>query len=197
MIDFADIEAPVGGFPVICADNPWQFKTFSKRGLDGRPQHYNRLSLDDLKRLPVRSLAAKDCHLFFWTSGPFLEQAFQIIRAWGFQYSSIAFTWVKLWPKQADALLYDDSSFAMGQGYTTRKNTEICLLAKVGRPTRKSKSVRELIIAGRREHSRKPDEATRRIEEYADGPYLELFARTKRPGWSVWGNETTKFGDAA
>ena len=83
--------------------------------------------------------------------------------------------------------------FAIGLGLTTRHNPEICLLARRGRARRIAKDVRELIIAPAREHSRKPDEAYRRIERYAAGPYLELFARQRRPGWTVWGNETGKF----
>lgn len=190
-------EKPQGGYAVIYADNPWQFKTRSEKGLDGRPLHYKRMTLAEIKAMPVADLAADDCHLFFWTSGPFLEQAFQVLRAWGFKYSSIGFTWVKLWPREADALFLTTDSFCMGQGYTTRKNSEICLLAKRGHPKRNRKDIRELIVSARREHSRKPDEAVRRIEQYADGPYLELFARQKRKGWVCLGNELDKFGEAA
>lgn len=190
-------DMPAGGYRVIAADVPWRFKARTAKGLDGRPQHYERMSIKDIRSMPVADLSASDCHLFFWTSGPYLEKAFGIIRSWGFEYSSIAFTWAKLWPRQADALLFDEKSFAMGQGYTTRKNTEICLLARRGKPARKRKDVHELIISGRRQHSRKPEEFYRRVEAYADGPYIDLFARQKRPGWTVWGNQTNKFEGAA
>jgi N6-adenosine-specific RNA methylase IME4 len=82
-------------------------------------------------------------------------------------------------------------------GYWSRKQTEICLLFTRGSPRRLGKGVRQLIVAPRREHSRKPDERYERIEALVNGPYLELFARTSRPGWSAWGNETDKFSEAA
>ena len=81
----------------------------------------------------------------------------------------------------------------MGLGYWTRANSEPCLLATRGKPKRLNADVRQGIIAPRREHSRKPDEVHGRIERLVAGPYLELFARAERPGWTVWGNETTKF----
>lgn len=82
-------------------------------------------------------------------------------------------------------------------GYWTRANTEPCLLATRGRPKRLNADVRQGIIAPRREHSRKPDDIHARIERLVPGPYLELFARTQRPGWTVWGNQTDKFTEAA
>jgi N6-adenosine-specific RNA methylase IME4 len=83
--------------------------------------------------------------------------------------------------------------FFMGAGYTTRKNVEISWLGRRGNPRRLSKSVRELIIAPRREHSRKPDEVYGRIEQFCAGPYVELFARQQRPGWLVWGDQVDRF----
>jgi N6-adenosine-specific RNA methylase IME4 len=79
-----------------------------------------------------------------------------------------------------------------GEG-VTRKNSEPCLLARRGNPRRLSRSVQELIVAPRREHSRKPDEIYERIERYASGPFVELFARQSRRGWSSWGDEVGKF----
>ena len=190
-----NIDIPEGGFNNICMDVPWNHITYSKKGLMGRPQHYPRISKKCLKLLPVKELAAKDCHLFFWTSGPYLEQAFEIIKALGFRYSSIAFTWVKLNPKEADSLFMMEDSFHMGQGYTTRKNTEICLLAKRGKPKRIAKNIRELIITARREHSRKPDEFYHRVKRYSAGTFLDMFAREKREGFVTWGSEVNKFVD--
>ena len=76
-----------------------------------------------------------------------------------------------------------------GLGYWTRSNPEMCLLATKGKPSRLSKSVRQLIHSPRREHSRKPDEIYDRIEQLLPGPYVELFARRERKGWDSWGNE--------
>jgi N6-adenosine-specific RNA methylase IME4 len=82
-------------------------------------------------------------------------------------------------------------------GYWTRANSEPCLLATRGKPKRVNADVRQGIVEPRREHSRKPDCVPGRIERLVDGPYLELFARTQRQGWTVWGNQTDKFEAAA
>jgi N6-adenosine-specific RNA methylase IME4 len=81
----------------------------------------------------------------------------------------------------------------MGTGYWTRANPEPCLLFTRGKPKRLSSAVRKLLIAPRREHSRKPDEQYDRIEELCAGPYLELFARQVQPGWTAFGNQTDRF----
>jgi N6-adenosine-specific RNA methylase IME4 len=94
--------------------------------------------------------------------------------------------------------LFDDPVDAnMGMGYWTRANSEPCLLATRGKPKRLDAVVRMGIIESRREHSRKPDCVHERIERLVAGPYLELFARQSRPGWTSWGNEATKFDEAA
>jgi N6-adenosine-specific RNA methylase IME4 len=89
-----------------------------------------------------------------------------------------------------------ESDLHVGLGLTTRKNAEFCLLARRGNARREAKNVREIIMSPVREHSRKPDEACARVQRYCAGPYLELFARQERPGWTVWGNETAKFSGA-
>lgn len=187
---------PAGPFGVVLADVPWTYSVFSKKG-EGRSasRHYPTMSLDDICALPVAQAAAPDCHLFFWTTSPNLPQAFQVIDAWGFRYSSMAFTWVKL-TKRAPQLFYDGRSFHVGMGHTTRKNAEFCLLGRRGSPKRLRKDIRELIISPVREHSRKPDEVHERIEAYSAGPYLELFARAPRAGWTIWGNQTDRFPEA-
>jgi len=83
--------------------------------------------------------------------------------------------------------------FFTGLGYWTRGNPEMCLLATKGKPKRISKSVPQLVVEQRREHSRKPDIMYNHIENLLEGPYIELFARTQRPGWDSWGNQTDKF----
>jgi N6-adenosine-specific RNA methylase IME4 len=183
---------PTRGAGAILTDVPWRFKCFTAAvGSRDPRRHFRTMSLAEIRALPLRDLAAPDCHLFFWSTGPFLKRAFDVIEAWGFRYSGIAFTWVKL--KKTCLLLTGESDFHCGLGYTTRKNTEICLLARRGSPRRLSRNVRELIIAPRREHSRKPDEVRERIEQYCAGPYVELFARKSIKGWSAWGDEATKF----
>jgi N6-adenosine-specific RNA methylase IME4 len=155
------------------------------------------MGIDDIAALPVRDLAAPDAHLFLWATGPCLRQAFEVMEAWGFRYSAIAFTWVKLKrshnPAQLRILPLADFDLHVGLGLTTRKNAEFCLLGRRGNARRNAKDIREIILSPVREHSRKPDEAYERVQRYCDGPYLELFARQQRRGWTAWGNETAKF----
>lgn len=149
----------------------------------------------ELASLPVSSLAAPDCVLFLWICWPILEQSLRLLPAWGFTYKTCAFAWIKANTQQMDLLRDDGDPFA-GLGYWTRANSEVCLLATRGKPKRLNADVRQGIIAPRREHSRKPDGIHERIERLVAGPYLELFARQRRPGWDVWGNEVDKFKGA-
>jgi N6-adenosine-specific RNA methylase IME4 len=187
----------------IVSDPPWAFRSYAPaqnphiaRNPD---RHYDTMDLDAIKALPVREFAAPACHLFMWVTGPHLENAFDVIRAWGFRYSGIAFTWVKLKrshnPHQLRILPSAEGDLHVGLGFTTRKNAEICLLARRGGAKRAAKDVREVILAPVREHSRKPEEARDRIERYCgpDVSIIELFARSTRPGWASWGNQTSLF----
>jgi len=170
-------------YNIIYADPAWTFKVYSDKG-KGRSaeKHYKISSLEDMKNLNVKDITDENSILFMWATYPNLKQAFELISAWGFEYKTTAFTWVKK-NKKAD-------SFFMGLGYWTRANPEICLLATKGKPKRISRSVRNLILSKLREHSRKPDEVRKRIVELCgDLPRIELFARTKTEGWDVWGNE--------
>jgi N6-adenosine-specific RNA methylase IME4 len=190
-------------YAAILVDPPWRFKSYtalqsanwwSRRDVE---KHYAVMDLAALKALPVRDIAAPACHLFLWTTGPHLPQAFEVMRAWGFRYSSIAFVWVKLRrayeANQLRLVSTIDADLHVGLGLTTRKNAEFCLLGRRGNACRVSKAVREIILAPVREHSRKPDEIYRRIEAYCAGPYAELFARHKWPGWDAWGDEVERF----
>lgn len=176
-------------FKAILADPPWNFKTYSKKGRDRCPdaRHYNVMTYLDILKLgtQIDYVAADDCVLFLWITDPFLMQAAEVMNAWGFQYSTVAFTWAKTGKK---------AEWPMGTGYWTRANPEMCLLGRRGSPKRKNADVRQLMVSPRREHSRKPDETHERIERLVDGPYLELFARQPRKGWTVWGNQTDLFG---
>lgn len=174
------VDLPAGPFGCILADPPWSFRTYG--GKDVAPargaQPYAVMSLDDIKAIPVATVAAKDCLLFMWTVSHLQAAAFDVAAAWGFKPVSIAFIWDKS---------------RMGMGYWTRQEAEVCHLFKRGKPRRLSRGVRQIIKAPRREHSRKPDEQYERIERLVDGPYLELFARQAWPDWQAWGNQTGKF----
>lgn len=122
-----------------------------------------------------------------------LLDAFKVIEAWGFTYITCAFAWIKT---NHLRIPIDDDEFgsvAIGTGYWTRSNSEVCLLAKRGKPKRLNADVRQAIIEPRREHSRKPDCIHERIEHLVAGPYLELFSRHSRPGWTTWGNQSDHF----
>lgn len=130
----------------------------------------------------MRELAAPDCTLFLWVTFPLLPETFDVIKAWGFIYKTVAFCWVKQNPKSP--------GWFFGMGNWTRANAEICLLATKGTPKRMAADVPQLIVAPREEHSKKPDETRDRIVRLmGDLPRVELFARQAPPGWDVWGNE--------
>jgi len=120
------------------------------------------------------------------------------MTALSFSFSAKAFTWVKTLPSlvRGPRMISTDEIervLAMGGGLTTRKNTESCWLGRRGKPKILSHSVREVIVAPRREHSRKPDEFYDRVEVFCPGPRLDLFGRQSRDGWTVYGQEATKF----
>jgi N6-adenosine-specific RNA methylase IME4 len=186
---------PRNHFGAILADPPWQFVNLwnTPQGPNrGDAAHYCTMTLDEIAAMPVRDLAADDCVLFMWGIWILMPKLFPIIEAWGFTYKTCAFDWMKADVRQAD-MFKDEGDVQMGLGYWTRANTEPCLLATRGKPKRLNADVRQGIIAPRREHSRKPDGIHERIERLVAGPYLELFARQRRPGWTVWGNQVDKF----
>lgn len=180
-------------YAVIYVDPPWAFQTFSAKGKDRAAEaHYDTMSIEELAKLPVCEYAAANCMLFMWTTDPFLAKALELIKSWKFIYKTVGFHWVKLKPgTDPNAINIED--FSMGLGFWTRSNVEMCLLATKGRPKRKERDVRRLVISPRREHSRKPDEVYERIERLSDGPYLELFSRSTRPNWDAEGNQVGLF----
>jgi N6-adenosine-specific RNA methylase IME4 len=192
MIDLLE-GLPRNHFGAILADPPWRFETWSDDGKDRAPEkHYSTMRFNEIEALDVRGIAANDCVLFMWISWPLIEQALVVIDAWGFEYKTCAFSWMKANGTQID-LFNADVKADMKLGYWTRSNSEVCLLATRGKPKRLSAAVRQGIIEPAREHSRKPDCVHNRIEQLVAGPYLELFARQQRAGWTCVGNQVDKF----
>jgi N6-adenosine-specific RNA methylase IME4 len=185
-------ELPKGHFGAILADPPWHFDVWAEGSNRNASSKYDTMAADDIAAMPVYELAAEDCALFMWMVWPRLHEAVRVLEGWGFTYKTCAFNWIKANTQQIDMFREDADCFA-GMGYWTRANSEACLLATRGKPKRINADVRQGIIAPRREHSRKPDGIHERIERLVGGPYLELFARQQRPGWTVWGNQTDKF----
>lgn len=176
-------------YGAILADPPWSFRNWSAKGTGRNAvSHYDCLDYDALASLPVGDMAADDCVLFLWAVDPLLPKAIDLLRAWGFEYKTVAFYWVKT--NKADTA---GDKFFTGLGYWTRANPEQCLLATRGKPSRRARDVRRLIVAPRREHSRKPADVRDRIERLVAGPYLELFARETKPGWDCWGDQSGLF----
>lgn len=193
-------------YRAILADPPWAFQTWWSGRSNKLPSPKNKFSYpsrasvpayevmreDELNSLPVSDLAADDCVLFLWICWPVLEQALRTIKAWGFEYKTCGFCWVKGHAGQIE-MFQDDIDPYMTLGYWTRSNSEVCLLATRGKPKRLDAGIKQAIIQPRRQHSRKPDCVHDRIERLVAGPYLELFARALHAGWDVYGNETEKF----
>lgn len=173
-------DLPANHYGVVYADPPWNYLTWSDKGR-GKSPTYGVMSLGDITVLPVRERCLPDAVLILWVIDTHLEMAFDVIRAWGFKYKTVGFTWAKTGK--------DGNGFPIGTGFWTRANPEQALLATVGKPKRLDKGVPRLIVAPRREHSRKPDESYDRIERLVAGPYLELFSRNDRPGWDSWGDQ--------
>ena len=136
-------------YNIIYADPPWSFKHYSDKGKGRAPDNYYKCqNLEDIKNLPIENLAAENCVLFMWVTYPFLEKSFEVLKAWGFKYKTVGFTWVKK-NKKAD-------SWFWGMGYWTRSNAEICIIATKGNITRQSSSVHQIIETPIEEHSKKP-----------------------------------------
>lgn len=191
---------------VIYADPPWAFKNRSELGEERNAnQHYDTMTLEDIMALPVRDIAADDCILAIWVTDPTLAQAMEVIRAWGFEYRTVGFYWAKTWEDADLHEMHETRSFPIGTGYITRANPEQLWIAARGEPRRRiheidgilktDMSIRRLQFAPRGEHSRKPEKFRRLIERLYDGPYLELFSRTRAEGWGAWGNQVGGLDD--
>jgi N6-adenosine-specific RNA methylase IME4 len=190
---------PLEHYKCIAADPAWKFYNWSKHPWWERSdkntsraveRHYETMTLDEIKALPVQHLASPDCMLFLWVTNPMLPEGLEVLKAWGFEFKTVAFTWAKTSRTTQGSWA---PKWHIGMGYYTRANTEMCLLGTRGNPQRTDKGVRQLIVSPLREHSRKPDEFHESVERLCEGPRLELFARQSRPGWETRGLESTKF----
>lgn len=174
-----------GRFKTILADPPWQFRNRTGKIA---PEHrrlrrYDTLSLGKIRELPVSGLAADICHLYLWVPNAMLPDGLLVMESWGFSYKSNL-----VWHK----VRKDGGSDGRGVGFYFRNVTELLLFGIRGRHARTLPPGRtqvNYVSSMKREHSRKPDEQYRIIEACSPGPYLELFARTARPGWCAWGKE--------
>lgn len=169
-------------YNIIYADPPWSYRDKALAGNRGAGFKYQVQSKEWIDNLPVRSIAGDKCVLFLWVTMPKLSECWDLIRKWGFEYKTVAFTWVKR-NKKAD-------SWFWGMGSWTRANAELCLLCTKGKPKRKNAGIHSIIDTPIEQHSKKPSVVRDKIVELlGDLPRIELFAREKVVGWDCWGNE--------
>ncbi|MGQ0541390.1 MAG: MT-A70 family methyltransferase [Blastocatellia bacterium] len=177
-------------FSTILADPPWQFQNRTGKMA---PEHkrllrYPTMTLMEIKNLPIALLAANPSHLYLWCPNAMLESGLEVMRSWGFEYKSNI-----IWHK----VRKDGGSDGRGVGFYFRNVTEILLFGVRGkgkgrRTLAPARSQVNYLATQKREHSRKPDEIFDIIESCSPGPYLELFARFPRVGWTAWGNENVE-----
>ena len=152
------------------ADPPWDINQKGKRGA---ASHYQLMSLDQIKAMPVADLCEKNAHLYLWVPNGLLQEGLSVIKAWGFTFRSPIY-WIK--PR-------------LGLGNYIRNASETCLFATRGRAPIKFHAQPNWLFAPFQGHSHKPEEQYAIIERLSEPRYLELFARRRQPGWDVWGNE--------
>ena len=158
-------------YKTILADPPWDIQQKGKSR--GAIKHYNLMTLDRIKAMPISDLAEENAHCWLWVTNATLEAGFDVLRAWGFTPRSI-YTWVK--PR-------------LGLGVYLRNCTEHLLLGTRGKAPIQFKGQMNWGFMPLQDHSHKPEEVYDIIERCSEGNYLELFARRPRHGWDIWGNE--------
>jgi site-specific DNA-methyltransferase (adenine-specific) len=165
-------------YGIIYADPPWKYNDSPKQG---RIQ-YSQMTTPEICKMPIQDMADDPCALFMWATFPMLPDALKVIEAWGFEYVTNAFTWIKMNPKSGGVW--------SGIGHWTASNAEICLLARRGKIVRANTGVKQVILCRRGRHSAKPEEIKDRILRLmGDLPRIELFARNKTEGWEFTGNQ--------
>jgi len=185
------IPFPNKRYQIIYADPPWKYQ--GKMMNSSVTDHYSVMDIKDLCNLPIKNIAGETCILFMWVTLPKLNEFMKVVEAWGFEYKSVAFVWVKLNKRNGD--------FFMGQGRWTRANPEICILATKGKISRLRADIRQLQFFEIKGHSTKPYQFRDLIIRLVgDLPRIELFARPPKDrlfedesykGWDLWGNECT------
>ena len=180
-------------YQIIYADPPWDYsyvgKNFDRQFTKNKNgcaavvsahDHYDSMTNADIAALPVASISDDNCLLFIWITNPMLDIGMEIIKAWGFEFKTVAFVWEKQ---------------SLNPGFYTMSQCELCIVAKkkggnIPKP-RGARNVRQFLSEKRTVHSKKPDEIRNRIVEmFPEQDKIELFARQEFPGWDCWGNET-------
>jgi len=177
-------------FSTILADPPWRFtnRTGKIAPEHRRLKRYATMSFEEIAALPVANHASTPAHLYLWTPNALLPNALEIMRSWGFTYKT-NIVWFKV--------RKDGGHDGRGVGFYFRNVTELLLFGIRGsmRTLPPGRSQVNLIASHKREHSRKPSGIYGLIESCSPGPYLELFARERTPGWTQWGDELDSYLD--
>ena len=169
-------------YKIIYADPPWPYDNPMNNDPKLGGKTYPVLSMAEIKKLPIQGISEDDCCLFLWATMPKLQEALEVIKAWGFKYTTCAFVWIKLNP--------NGKGIYSGLGHWTNGNAELVLFAKKGHPKRAVKNIKQIQMYSRGKHSAKPKEIRQEIVKLiGDVPRIELFARDKEKGWDAWGNE--------
>lgn len=168
-------------YKIIYADPPWSYDDTMNGHSFSLDHEYETQSFEWIKNLPVQMLADKDCALFMWAVSPQLPEAIDVIKAWRFEYKTVAFVWNKMTTSGEEV---------SNLGRWTMGNVELCLLATRGHPKRIRKDIKQLVKAQRTKHSKKPIVVRERIVQLiGDVPRIELFARETVEGWDAFGDE--------
>ena len=168
------------GYQIIYADPPWEYRNMGNIQATANAQ-YPTMKQVDIEALPVSGIADDNSILFLWATFPKLQEALNTIKAWGFEYKTVGFVWVKK---------NKNGGNFFGVGWYTKSNAEICLIGTKGKSPKASNSVSQIIETVRERHSKKPDIVRDKIVEFCgDLSRIELFAREKTKGWDVFGNE--------
>ena len=177
-----------GRFSTILLDPPWQFRNRTgKVAPEHRRLHrYRTMTTDEIAALPVAEHARETSHLYLWCPNALLPTGLQIMQAWGFEYKT-NIVWYKV--------RKDGGPDGRGVGFYFRNVTELILFGVKGRMRTLQAGRRQVnvIVKRKREHSRKPNELYDVIERCSPGPWLELFARERMPGWTQWGDQVDSY----
>ena len=179
------MELPDKLYNIILGDPAWSYRDKRDkhpRLCGGASVHYNTMTVEDIKNLPVNKIADKNCMLFLWVTFPNLREGLEVMKAWGFDYRTLGFSWIKLNKKNKKPFF--------GIGYYTKSNCEVCLIGVKGKPIVASNFVSSVVMTVREKHSKKPDIVRDKIVQLCgDLPRIELFARERADGWDSWGFE--------
>ena len=186
-----ELKAAANGikFHTVLADPPWRFlnRTGKVAPEHRRLNRYDTMKLSEIKSLPVSDITREPAHLYLWVPNALLPEGIEVLRAWGFEYKSNI-----VWHK----IRKDGGPDGRGVGFYFRNVTELVLFGVRGKNARTLAPGRRqvnFLATQKREHSRKPDELYSVIEACSKGPFLEMFARDTRKGWTGWGNQADNY----